>query len=52
MKECKVTFAFEAHFSRLVEASFEGQQIAADGGALLLRAVDRRIGLLKRVERS
>jgi hypothetical protein len=50
MTECiQNTFAFEAHFSPLVEASFEGQQMTTDGGALLLRAVDRRIGLLKRV---
>ena len=50
MTECiQNTFAFEAHFSRRVEASFEGQQMTTDGGGVLLRAVDRRIGLLKRV---
>ncbi|MFY9530337.1 MAG: transposase, partial [Candidatus Acidiferrales bacterium] len=40
---------FEAHFSRQVVAQFDGAQMTTDGGALLLRAVDRRIGLLKRV---
>src|SRR5215467_15449955 len=50
MTECSQnTFAFEAHFSRRVVGSFDGQHMTTDGGALLLRAVDRRIGLLKRV---
>jgi hypothetical protein len=50
MTECnQTTFPFEAHFSRRVEASFDGRQMTTDGGALLLRAVDRKIGLLKRV---
>ncbi|MGH8401874.1 MAG: transposase [Gammaproteobacteria bacterium] len=30
-------------------ARFDGTQMTTDGGALLLRAVDRQIGLLKRV---
>lgn len=51
MTECNQTrFAFEAHFSRQVVAQFDGAQMTTDGGALLLRAVDRRIDLLKRVE--
>src|SRR5262252_196180 len=50
MTECSQnTFAFEAHFSRRVVGSFDGQHMTTDGGALLLRAVDRKIGLLKRV---
>jgi Transposase DDE domain group 1 len=50
MTECNQTaFPFEAHFSRRVEARFDGQQTTTDGGALLLREVDRKIGLLKRV---
>jgi Transposase DDE domain group 1 len=50
MTECNQTgFSFEAHFSRRVEARFDGQQTTTDGGALLLREVDRKIGLLKRV---
>lgn len=51
MTECnQTTFPFEAHFSRQVVAQFDGAQMTTDGGALLLRAVDRRIDLLKRVE--
>jgi hypothetical protein len=50
MTECNQTsFPFEAHFSRQVVAGFDGAQMTTDGGALLLRAVDRRIGLLRRV---
>ena len=50
MTECNQTaFPFEAHFSRQVMASFDGARMTTDGGALLLRAVDRKIGLLKRV---
>jgi DDE family transposase len=50
MTECNQTaFPFEAHFSRQVVARFDGAQMTTDGGALLLRAVDRKIGLLKRV---
>ena len=50
MTECNQTvFAFEGHFSRQVEARFDGAQMTTDGGVLLLRAVDRQIGLLKRV---
>jgi len=50
MTQCnQTTFSFEAHFSRRVEARFDGQQTTTEGGALLLREVDRKIGLLKRV---
>src|SRR5215813_11581482 len=50
MTECNQTaFAFEAHFSRQVVARFDGARTTTDGGALLLRAVDRKISLLKRV---
>ena len=50
MTECNQTaFPFEAHFSRRVEARFDGSQMTTDGGALLLRAVDKRIRLLQRV---
>ncbi len=50
MTECNQSaLPFEAHFSRQVVAHFDGAQMTTDGGALLLRAVDRRISLLKRV---
>ncbi|HVS89765.1 MAG TPA: IS1380 family transposase [Candidatus Acidoferrum sp.] len=50
MTECTQSqFPFEAHFSRQVVAQFDGGQISTEGGAPLLRRVDRRIGLLRRV---
>jgi hypothetical protein len=42
-------FPFEEHFSRQVVAGFEGARMTTDGGALLLRAMDRKISLLERV---
>ncbi len=52
MTECNQrVFPFEVHFARHVVARFDGAQLTTDGGALLLRAVDRKIGLLKRVAR-
>src|SRR5260370_3197268 len=50
MTECNETlFPFEAHFSRQVVAQFEGSWLTTEGGALLLRQADRKIGLLRRV---
>ena len=50
MTECnQEVFSFASHFSRRVEASFTAGQVSSDGGALLLRQADRKIGLLKRV---
>jgi Transposase DDE domain group 1 len=50
MSECNQTvFPFEGHFLRRVVAQFDGAQMTTDGGALLLREADRKIGLLKRV---
>ena len=50
MTECnQETFAFTAHFSRRVEAAFSAGQVSSDGGAPLLREVDRRINLLGRL---
>jgi len=50
MSECNQTaFPFEGHFSRWVVANFDGAQMTTEGGALLLREADRKIGLLKRV---
>jgi hypothetical protein len=52
MTECnQSTFPFEAHFSRRVVAQFDGARMSTEGGALLLREADRKIGLLKRVAR-
>ncbi len=50
MTECsRSQFPFEAHFSRQVVGRFDGSRLTTDGGALLLRQADRRIGLLRRV---
>jgi hypothetical protein len=52
MTECnQSTFRFEAHFSRQVVAQFDGVATTTDGGALLLRETDRKMGLLQRVVR-
>ena len=50
MTECTQTqWEFEAHFSRQVVARFDGSRLTTDGGALLLRQADRKIGLLRRL---
>ena len=50
MTECSQSqFPFEAHFSRQVMGRFDGSQLTTDGGGLLLRQADRKIGLLQRV---
>jgi hypothetical protein len=52
MTECNQSrFEFEAHFSRRVAAEFSGERLTTEGGALLLRAADRKMGLLRRVVR-
>ncbi|MEJ5367605.1 MAG: transposase, partial [Bryobacteraceae bacterium] len=50
MTECtRNSFEFESHFSREVVARFDGGAVTSDGGALLLREVDRRIHLMGRL---
>src|SRR5437899_3051772 len=50
MTECNQTFfPFEGHFSRQVVAEFAGDWLTTEGGSLLLRQADRKIGLLRRV---
>ncbi len=50
MTECSQTqFPFEAHFSRHITGQFTGDRLTTDGGGLLLRQADRKIGLLRRV---
>jgi hypothetical protein len=50
MTECtQVSFEFEAHFGRQVTAQFDGGTLTTDGGALLLRQTERRLGLLQRL---
>ncbi|MGB2628090.1 MAG: IS1380 family transposase [Candidatus Acidiferrum sp.] len=50
MTECNQTFfPFEAHFSRQVVGRFAGDRLTTEGGSLLLRQAERKIGLLRRV---
>ena len=45
MTECnQKEFAFAPHFSRQVSARFSERQLSTEGGALLLRETDRKIG--------
>ena len=48
MTECtQSSFEFEEHFSRAVVARFDGGAITSDAGALLLRRVEQRTGILR-----
>src|SRR3974377_2175247 len=50
MTECiQETFSFAAHFSARVAAAVTPGEVLVDGGALLLREVDRKIKLLGRL---
>jgi len=50
MTECtQESFEFAPQFSRQVVAEFNREWMTSDGGGLLLRQTDRKIGLLKRV---
>jgi len=52
MTECNQNeFGFAPHFSRQVSARFSKRQLSTEGGALLLRESDRKIGLLSRVQK-
>lgn len=49
MTECtQSSFEFAGHFTQRVVADFAGGTLTSDGGALLLRQTDLRIGLLQR----
>ena len=50
MTECNQEhFEFVGHYSKQVVVEFDGEQTSSDGGALLLREVDRRLGLSDRL---
>src|SRR3954465_6447777 len=50
MTECSQTeFEFQGLFSREVIGRFDGGQITSDGGSLLLREVEGRTGILRRL---
>jgi len=46
----QTVFKFPAFKRRKVQAEFTGGDITSDGGALLLRQIDRRLGLMKAVD--
>lgn len=43
---------FPACKSRKIEVDFNGGQISSDGGSLLLRQIDRKLGLTRRVDKA
>ena len=45
----QIEFEFGKHYRRRVTARFDGGTISSDGGAILLREVDRRMKLLDRL---
>jgi len=50
MTECsQEVFQFAPHFSRRVECGFTAGRVSSDGGALLLRQTERKIGLVDRL---
>ncbi len=48
MTECSTQLTFTKMVSRPVVVDFEGGAITSDGGAILLREVDERLGLTSR----
>lgn len=52
MTECTLpAFQFPAVRGRRVEFNFDGGDVSSDGGAILLREVDRKLGLTRRAAR-
>jgi hypothetical protein len=50
MRECKQeVFEFQVHGSRKVTGDFTGGYLSSDGGAVFLRGVDLKMGLLERL---
>jgi len=50
MTECtQSSFGFEPFGGREIVARFDGGTISSDGGALLLRQIDKRLNLLPRL---
>ena len=51
MTNCtQAVFDFPVLKRRKVQAAFSGGEITSDGGALLLRQIDRRLGLMKAID--
>lgn len=50
MTECKQQdFEFQDHFGRKVSADFSGGYLSSDGGALFVRGIDLKLGVLSRL---
>ena len=50
MTECKQeVFEFQVHGSRKVTGDFSGGYLSSDGGAVFLRGVDLKTGLMERL---
>jgi len=50
MTDCTAErFEFQGPARRLITASFDGGRISSDGGAVLLREVDKNLGLIERL---
>ncbi len=51
MPECNVEFfEFPSFDRRKIEASFTGGEVSSDGGVMVLRAADRRLGLVRALD--
>jgi hypothetical protein len=51
MPECNdELFAFPSFDRRRIEASFQGGEVSSDGGVMLLREADRRLGLTRALD--
>jgi hypothetical protein len=47
----QTTFSFDDHFQRAVQVDFSGGHLSHDGGALLLRQIDRQDGISEALRR-
>ena len=51
MPECNAElFSFPSFDRRKIEASFSGGDVSSDGGVMVLRAADRRLGLVRALD--
>ena len=50
MSDCtQLSFGFPSFDRRKIEGSFSGGDVSSDGGVMLLRQADRRVGLTRAV---
>ena len=52
MKSSEITLSFASVMGRKIEADFDGGRTTSDGGALLLRQAEAKIGVIDRLVRS